>query len=133
MDFVLDASVTMSWAFPDESDDTELAVLRRLRTEQARVPSIWWFEVRNVLLVNERRQRITQADVAAFLRFMSGLAIAIDHAPDDGLTIRLARQHRLTIYDASYLELALRQAIPLATLDRHLAAAAQRENVVLIG
>ncbi len=132
MAFVLDASVVMSWAFADEDDASALVALQRLRTEPASVPSIWWFEIRNVLLVNERRQRITEADTATFLRFLSSLPITIDHAPDDGLIFRLARQYRLTIYDSSYLELALRDAVPLATLDKQLAAVARREGVSLI-
>jgi predicted nucleic acid-binding protein len=132
MAFVLDASITMSWAFTDEADDAALKALHRLQTEAACVPSVWWFEIRNVLLVSERRRRISEADAAAFLRFVAGLAIAIDHAPDDTVIIALARQCRLTIYDASYLELALRNAIPLATLDRQLATAAQQAGVTLI-
>jgi predicted nucleic acid-binding protein len=133
MAFVVDASVAMNWAFPDEEDDIALAALRRIRAEPACVPAVWWFETRNVLLINERRQRITEADTMAFLRFLSCLDIEIDRAPDDLGIATLCRRHRLTVYDASYLELALRQRIPLATLDKRLAAAAKSEGVVLIG
>jgi predicted nucleic acid-binding protein len=133
MAFVLDASVTMNWAFPDEEDVVALATLRRIRAEPAYVPAVWWFETRNVLLSNERRQRITDTDTMAFLRFLSALDIEIDRAPDDVGIVTLCRRHRLTAYDASYLELALRQKVPLATLDKRLAAAAKTEGVVLIG
>jgi predicted nucleic acid-binding protein len=140
MPFVLDASVAMNWAFPDEKDAAALAALRRLRTEPAHVPSVWWFEVRNVLLINERRQRITErrqriteADTMAFLRFLSGLDIEIDHSPDDLGIGTLCRRHRLSVYDTSYLELAVREDIPLVTLDKRLAAAAKSEGVSLIG
>jgi predicted nucleic acid-binding protein len=132
MAFVLDASVCMSWAFPGEEDAGALAALQQLRSERAQVPPVWWYEIRDVLLVNERRQRITEADTAAFLRFISGLNIDIDRSPDDSTIITLGRRHRLTIYDTSYLELALRADIALATLDKKLAAAAKSEGVRLI-
>jgi predicted nucleic acid-binding protein len=133
MAFVLDASVAMNWAFPDEEDAIALAALRRLRTDPAHVPAVWWFEVRNVLLINERRQRISEVDTMAFLRFVSGLDIVIDRLPDDIGIAALCRRHRLSVYDTSYLELALREDIPLATLDIRLAAAAKSEAVRLIG
>ncbi len=133
MSFVLDASVVMSWAFPDEHDVIALAALRRIQAEAARVPAVWWFEVRNVLLVNEQRQRISEADTAAFLLFLSALRIDIEWEPSDTRFLMLSRQHRLSAYDTAYLELALREVLPLATLDRKLAAAAQSEGVALIG
>jgi predicted nucleic acid-binding protein len=133
MAFVLDASVTMSWAFPDERDGFAFAILERLGADQACVPLVWWFEMRNVLLVNERRQRITEADTANFFHMLSRLSIEIDAAPDSDRVMALSRRHRLTVYDCAYLELALRQNLQLATLDKQLAAAAAREGVLLIG
>jgi predicted nucleic acid-binding protein len=133
MAFVLDASITMAWAFPDEKDGAGLATLKRLRAEPAHVPAVWWFEVRNVLLVNERRRRISEADTIAFLRFLSQLDIKIDRSPDDLGSVTLCRRHRLSVYDTSYLELALREDSPLATLDKKLAAAAKSEGIRLIG
>ena len=133
MAFVLDASVAMSWAFPDEEDPVALAALQLLRTEPARVPVVWWFEIRNVLLINERRHRISEADTMNFLRFVSGLDIEIDRLPDDLAIVTLGRRHRLSAYDTSYLELALRDAVPLATLDKRLAAAARREGLEVVG
>jgi len=133
MAFVLDASVTVSWGLEDEENAVADGVLQRMGVESAYVPGIWWFEIRNVLLVNERRGRISEEDTAVFLRAVSAMNIEIDHAAVDGAILALARSHRLTVYDASYLELSTRRGLPLATLDRHLAAAARREGVPLVG
>ena len=133
MPFVLDTSIAACWAFPDEQDPRADAALARVRIEDAVVPSLWWFEIRNILVVNERRKRITESDTGVFLRDLSGLRIRIDREPEEGAVLRLARTHRLSVYDASYLELALREAIPLATLDGELAAAAIAEGAGLIG
>jgi predicted nucleic acid-binding protein len=132
MPFVLDASIAASWAFANEDHPTAALALERIRTDEARVPSLWWFEVRNVLLVNERRGRIGEADTAGFLRDLSRLGVTLDHSPDEAELLRLARHHRLTVYDASYLELAGRDGLPLATLDTELVRAARGENLALV-
>ena len=132
MPFVLDASIPACWAFQDEQDARADAAYARIKTEEAVVPSLWWFEIRNILVVNERRKRITESDTGVFLRDLAGLRIRIDREPEEGAVLRLARTHRLSVYDASYLELALREAIPLATLDGELAAAARKEGTTLI-
>jgi predicted nucleic acid-binding protein len=132
MAFVLDASVTVCWAFQDEKHaDADRAFLR-IGTEEAVVPSLWWFEVRNILVVNERRGRISLSDSTAFLLHLSKLPVRLDHLPDEGSVLRLARTHRLSVYDAAYLELAQRENLALATLDADLRKAAARERVVLI-
>ena len=133
MPFVIDASITACWAFDDEDHPVAVLALERIRTDEARVPSLWWFEIRNTLIVNERRGRLTEADVAAFLRGVSRLGVTVDRAPDEATVLALARRHRLTVYDASYLELARREGIPLATLDTELAKAAGAEKLPLIG
>jgi predicted nucleic acid-binding protein len=133
MAFVLDASVTVVWGLEDEDNATAELALQRLEVEPAHVPSIWWFEVRNVLLINERRRRISERDTATFLRALSTMNIEVNHVPAERATLMLARSHRLSVYDASYLELAMRLGLPLASLDRKLAAAAQSEGVHLIG
>jgi predicted nucleic acid-binding protein len=133
MAFVLDASVTVVWGLEDEENEVAELTLQRLDVEPAHVPAIWWFEIRNVLVINERRRRISEADTATFLRALSTMNIEVDHAPADHTTLTLARSHRLTVYDASYLELAMRLGLPLASLDRKLAAAAKSEGVRLIG
>jgi predicted nucleic acid-binding protein len=133
MPFVLDASIAASWAFPDEQDPRADQALGRVRVEDAVVPSLWWFEVRNVLVVNERRKRITESATGIFLRELARLRFHVDREPEEAMVLRLARTHRLSVYDASYLELALREAIPIATLDDALAAAALAEGAELIG
>ena len=90
-------------------------------------------ELRNALVVNARRGRITEQQTARFLRNVERLAITIDNTPDESGVLTLARRHRLAVYDATYLELALRARLPLATLDVPLAAAARSEGVHRIG
>ena len=132
MPFVLDASISACWAFEDEDHPDATLALERIRSDEARVPSQWWFEVRNTLIVNERRGRLTDGDTAAFLRGLSRLGITIDRSPDEAAVLTLARRHRLTVYDASELELAQRASIPLAALDSDLARAAHAERVVIL-
>jgi predicted nucleic acid-binding protein len=132
MPFVLDASVAACWAFEDEDHPTATLALERIRSDQARVPSLWWFEVRNTLIINERRGRLAEADTAAFLRGLSRLGVTVDRLPEEAGVMTLARKHRLTVYDASYLELAQRETLPLATLDADLIRAAREENLSLI-
>jgi len=133
MPFVLDASVAACWAFDDEDHPVAALALARVRTDAAVVPSVWWFEVRNTLIVNERRGRITEADTAAFLRELTRLGVMVDRTPEETAVLALARTHRLTVYDASYLELAQREALPLATLDQPLRAAALAAGTSLVG
>jgi predicted nucleic acid-binding protein len=133
MPFVLDASIAACWGFDDEDHLTAAPALERIRTDEGRVPSLWWFEIRNTLIVNERRGRITEADTTAFLRGLGRLGMVVDRTPDEAVVLALIRRHRLTVYDAAYLELAQRDDIPLATLDTDLASAAQAEGVILIG
>lgn len=133
MPFVLDASVTACWAFPDEQDPRAEAALARIRIEDAVVPSLWWFEIRNILILNERRKRITEAGTSGFLRELARLRVRVDREPEENAVLTLARTWQLSVYDASYLELALREALPLATLDSALAAAAIAEGAGLIG
>ena len=130
MPFVLDASVAACWAFDDEDHPTAALALKRIRTDEAMVPSLWWFEVRNTLIINERRGRLTQADTSTFLRGLSRLGVTVDRLPEEQPVLTLAREHQLTVYDASYLELALRERQPLATLDEALAAAAKAVGVM---
>jgi predicted nucleic acid-binding protein len=132
MAFVLDASIAASWAFKDESEPDAQMAFHRARTEEAVVPALWWFEVRNVLLVNERRRRITEPDTVAFLSRLSKFRVRVDRAPDENAVLRLARAHRLSVYDTAYLELAQRESVPLATLDAALRRAATAEGVPLV-
>jgi predicted nucleic acid-binding protein len=133
MAFVLDASIAACWAFEDEQHASADLAFLKIRTEEAVVPSLWWFEVRNILIVNERRKRITEAGSTNFLRAVARLPIRVDRAPVEGDVLRLARTHRLSVYGAAYLELARREGLPMATLDRDLGCAARVESVALIG
>ena len=104
----------------------------RLTTDEAVVPRLWWFEIRNVLIVNERRGRVTAADTTAFLRDLARLPIRLDANPGEHLVLALARKHGLAVYDAAYLELAVRLDAPVASLDRALNAAARSEGVGIV-
>jgi predicted nucleic acid-binding protein len=132
MAFVLDASVSAVWALSDESSPIADRAAERLKTEIALVPRLWWYEIRNLLVISERRQRITAADSAIFLDLLSNYPIRIEPAEDEELVLRLARQHQLSFYDAAYLAVALDHQSPLATLDRPLAAAAAAAGVPLL-
>jgi predicted nucleic acid-binding protein len=130
--FVLDASIAGCWFFEDENDIRAAAAWNRLEEDRAVVPLQWWFEVRNICLLGERRGRVTEAQTEEFVRELSRFAIDFDGLPDQGTVMAAARRHRLTVYDAAYLELAQREGIALATLDRKLANAARTEGVALI-
>ena len=132
MPFVLDTSAAATWCFPDEQARAADRAFDRLTTEEAVVPHLWWFEIRNVLIVNERRGRLTAADTTAFLRDLGRLPIRVDANPGERLVLALARKHGLTVYDAAYLELAVRLGAPVASLDRALNAAARSEGMDLV-
>lgn len=119
---VVDASVTLSWCFPDEQTDSSMGVLDRLQSgEKALVPAFRAVEVLNTLLVGERRGRITAEQTATFLDALKILKPALDYATLEqvaGPIQIICRDHRLTPYDALYIELAQRSGCPLATLDQ---------------
>ena len=135
MNFVLDNSVAMRWFFGDGRPH-ELAyaqdVLEAMKEAVALVPVTWGLEVSNVIARAEAKELVTEARSEAFLEMLGGVDIAVDvatfsHALSD--TLHLARRYRLSAYDASYLELALREGLPLATLDEDLQKAAKRTGV----
>jgi len=119
---VVDASVTLSWCFLDEQAPVSLKVLERLRTgEQAVVPAFWSLEVLNSLLVGEKRGRISSAQTRSFLGDLGALRPVFDYSSLEqvyGPIQTLCRDHNLTPYDALYVELAMRNNCPLATLDQ---------------
>ncbi len=131
MTFVIDASVALSWCFPDEHNELADKALSNLIYEGATVPSIWWYEIRNVLLIGERRQRIEKKDSEAFLRQLSRLPIEIDQNPASLITLEIARNNDLTIYDAAYIELAGRAGCQFVTLDKTLQLAAKNQEIEL--
>ena len=115
MPFVLDASIAGCWFFDDENDVRAAAAWNRLEQDRAVVPLQWWFEVRNIRLLGERRGRVTEAQTEEFVRELSRFAIDFDSLPDQGTVMAAARKHRLMCYDAAYLELAQRHDLALAT------------------
>ena len=129
---VLDCSVTMSWCFDDEADQYSDKVLDALVGGEAAVPAIWPLEVGNVLLVAERRRRLTEAAALKFVELLKALPIRVDEKSSAralGQVLSLGRQHGLSTYDAAYLELAIRLGAPLATKDRALKAACHKSGV----
>jgi predicted nucleic acid-binding protein len=133
MPFVLDASVALSWALEDEDHSVAIEAASVAQSDEAVVPALWWFEVRNGLLISEIKKRSTDSRTASALKTLARLPIRTDPHPSEDEMFRLARRHALTIYDAAYLELAVRGTFPMATLDRALIKAARAEQVPLIG
>jgi predicted nucleic acid-binding protein len=132
--FVLDGSITLAWLFHDEADPYADAIVAKLPALEMLVPRLWHLEIANVLLVGERRGRCTQADIASWLSYPSGLPIVVDGATEARAwsdTLSLARQHGLSAYDAAYLELSMREGVALATLDAKRRAAMQALGVAL--
>jgi predicted nucleic acid-binding protein len=131
---VLDTSLTLAWFFADEANAYADAVALSLASGEAAVPSLWPLEVANALITGERRKRSTEAQATAFIARLRTLPIVVDDETDSrawGDTMSLARAHNLSAYDAAYLELAMRRALPLATLDARLKAAAATTGVSL--
>ena len=135
MPFVLDASVALAWHLEDEVSEYADRVLDRLREDGVTVPSIWPLELANALIVAERRGRLLPAKVAQAVEQTSELPISMHDVPGElafGPVLELARAQGLSAYDAAYLELAMREGLPLATQDEALRAAAQRVGVPLV-
>ena len=136
MSFVLDSSMALQWALPDENSAVVDRVFERLLQGGAFVPSLWRLEVANALLLAERRGRILATTRSAVLADLRVLPIAIDPETENRAwtsILAIAEERRLTTYDAAYLELAERRRIPLATLDKTLASAARKRNVLVLG
>jgi predicted nucleic acid-binding protein len=134
-DFVLDASIALSWCFKNEATAGSDRVLERLAVEAASVPAIWHLEIANVLALSERRGRITQAQSTEFIGLLETLDIIIDEETPSralGQVLTLARAERLTAYDATYLELAMRLGIALASKDIDLCNAGERLGVKVL-
>jgi predicted nucleic acid-binding protein len=129
---VLDASITLSWCFPDEQTPSALGVLDLLKAgDQALVPAFWCSEILNSLLVGERKGRISADQTRAFLADLRALRPTLDDASLERVfqdTQALCRQHGLASYDALYVELAMRSGSPLATLDKN-----QRDAALAVG
>ncbi len=132
MAFVLDCSVAMAWVFPDEASRATARLRDSLIDGRAFVPSLWPVEVGSVLLAATHRGRIRADDWPDICASFDALPIEVEPVSTVrvwGTVLALADQHRLSVYDSTYLELALRMRLPLATLDRALAAAARATGV----
>lgn len=135
MNFVLDASVALSWVFPDEKPEYSMRVRERLRTEFAIVPGLWSLELTNIVALSLKKGRITKAGFDEALALFTSIPVIADEATFRaawGPTLLLAVDYGLTAYDAAYLELAQRRKLPLATLDDDLRKAAKKAKVKLI-
>jgi predicted nucleic acid-binding protein len=136
MSLVLDSSVTLAWVYSDEATEAVRHVFDLLSQGGAWVPGIWRLEVANVLEMGVRRKRHNAAFRDATLADLAQLPIQVDGETDQHAwqaTLRLAERHALTLYDAAYLELALRRGLPFATLDEDLRHAAENEKLSLLG
>jgi predicted nucleic acid-binding protein len=133
---VLDSSIALAWIYADEGTERIQQLVERVIVAGAYVPTLWRLEVANSLLMAVRKGRIDAAFRDAALRDLAALNIMADLQTDVfawSSTLRLAEKHRLTVYDAAYLELALRRVLPLASLDKELRAAGDATGVTLLG
>ncbi len=131
-EFVADNNIIMSWCFDDRTTDYTDAILNSLQNASAFVPAIWPLEVGNVLVISERKKIISKTDTIRFLAEIENLPIKIEQETPERMLkdiLSLAREYTLTTYDASYLDLAIRKNLPIATLDTGLLAAALRCEV----
>jgi predicted nucleic acid-binding protein len=136
MSIVVDSSITLAWIYADETTDAVLSLFDVVSRKGAWVPGLWRWEVANVLQMNVRRGRHAGDFRDDALSDLALLPINVDGEADRQAwyeALRLAERHGLTVYDASYLEIASRRKIPLATLDGQLRAAAINEGVQLLG
>jgi predicted nucleic acid-binding protein len=136
LSLVLDSSITLAWYFADEQTEASRAVLQRVATEGALVPSLWRFEVANGLQMAVTRKRVDAAFRDRALAKLATMSIEVDLESDSHVwsaSVQLSERHGLTVYDAAYLELAQRRRLELASLDRQLRDAARAELVPVIG
>lgn len=135
--FLLDSSIALSWCFEDEVEPGAEAMLDALTTRQweAVVPALWFLEIANVLLLSEKRGRLTRSRRTDYLQILQDLpitSVAIPEARAYGALLNLAERYDLTIYDSCYLDLALEKHYPLATKDAALEKAAKKAGVPIV-
>jgi predicted nucleic acid-binding protein len=135
MPLVVDASVALAWALPDESSPYADAVLAVVEQEGLRVPDLWAREIANGLAVAYMRKRITSPDEKAFLAALARLSIKVEEASAALTVIRdgtaAAMRYGLTAYDAAYVDLAARERLTLATLDTRMRKAAEQSGITI--
>lgn len=126
MTVVIDSTIALAWLFEDETNTVSEAILDQLVDGHAIVPAVWQLEVTNALIDAESHGRLSEAQAARMLHLFAQLPITVDHSGDDPTAVHAAaRRHNLSAYQASYLVLAERLALPLATADTALAGAAR--------
>lgn len=136
MSLVVDASMTVAWLFSNERSETPQTVLRRVATEGALVPSLWRLEIANVLRNAVRRKRCDEGYATRCLQRLDRLQIIVDPETDMqawGRTRQLSIEHDLSVYDAAYLELAVRRRHPLASCDAALIKAGRKSGLDVLG
>jgi predicted nucleic acid-binding protein len=132
---VVDCAAILAWALEEQTPETSLPVLERVASHGAIVPGIWPLEIGNALIIALRQRRLTSERFDKVLANIKELRIEMDKQTNHfafSRILSLARRHRLTTYDAAYLELAARSGLPLATYDRELAVAANDEGVLVL-
>ena len=133
MSFVIDASILAAWFLGEKSDPRIETAIDALARIEACAPTLLFYEIRNALLMSERRRRITEGMSAAFLRDLALLPIRLEPPRQEASLMALAREWKLTVHDATYLELARRRKLPLATLDGQLSKAGKALGMTLLG
>jgi predicted nucleic acid-binding protein len=131
---VVDASVALAWCFPDEASSYADGVLVALEGHTMLVPAVWGLEVANAVLTGERSKRLRQPEIRLFTTLLNGLSLVQDvQSVGEHVShvLPLAREYKLSAYDAAYLELAIRHGSPLATLDGKLRKAALKAGIVI--
>jgi predicted nucleic acid-binding protein len=134
--FVVDASVALTWLFQDQATAATIRLLRRLESDAVVVPALWYLEITNVLAIAERNGRVTVEQIDEFASLLGAAQIDVDNESHlAALTdiLGICRKFGLSSYDASYLDLAVRRKLPLASLDEPLRKAAKRLGVKLLG
>ncbi len=133
--FILDSSVALSWCFKDEQTDESLRLLRLAESASIVVPALWFVEVANILGLAAGKHRLSEAELTLLLELLDALQISVDsEAPPAqfDFLVSFMRFHSLTNYDATYLELALRTGLPLATFDKDLRVAVRKSGLPLV-
>lgn len=132
MAFIIDASVVAAWLLPEEYSEVAEAMISSI-SEPCPVPSLFWFEIRNILAMSERRGRIAPGGALLGMERVRRLPLDDAGIGSDTAILFLAASHTLSAYDAAYLALASNRTASLATLDRKLASAARKEGVAILG
>ena len=132
MALVIDASIAGTWLLPDEANTACTAIGQRVVDEGAKVPDLFWHEIRNLLIMGVQRKRITETQVWHQIEQIENMPVHTALQRPSVPLAKLALKYNLTAYDAAYLDLAIDQALPLATLDRTLRRAALAEGIIVL-